>query len=281
MPKIIFLNGRYLAEKKAGISPLDLGLIRGYGIFDVMRVVNGKPFLMEAHWQRFKNSAKMFDLSLKVSDGEYEKIVKKLIKTNKARKNRIIRTVLTGGLSADGLTPQGRETFYVTVEKLKPLPPSAYEKGVKVITHDYEREYPQSKVTNYVTAIKNIKRKIKEGAHEVIYVSNGKAKEGALSNYFMVKKGKVLTPKEKILIGITRNLIIKLAKKAGYKIIERDISIDELHNADEIFLTNTTKGILPVVKIDDKKISLGKPGETTKTLMKELADYISKWQPLY
>ena len=277
MPKIIFLNGQYLPLKKAGISPLDLGLIRGYAVFDVMKIVNGKPFLSDAHWKRLKNSARILGLRARISDRKYKEVLEKLIKKNKVKKGHIIRTIITGGISPDGMTPQGRVTFYITVEKLKPLPHSAYEKGVKVITHEYQREYPQSKVTNYVTAIKNIKRKIKEGAHEVIYVSNRIAKEGALSNYFMVKKEKVLTPKEKILIGITRNLVIKLARKAGYKIIERDIRIDELHNADEIFLTNTTKGILPVVKVDDKKIGSEKAGKITEILMKRFSEFVKNY----
>lgn len=263
--------------KKAGISPYDLGFLRGYGVFDVMKAVNGKPFLINEHWNRFRNSAKELDLKIPLNARKYQETVKKLIELNKAKNSYIIRTVITGGVSADGLTPEGKETFYVAADKLIPLKKEAYEKGTKVITIEFQREFPASKVNNYVMAIKNIKRKKKEGAHEILYVNKGKAKEGALSNFFMVKNEKLVTPKESILIGVTRNLVIKLACRLRLEILERDILLKELYSAREIFLTNTTKGIVPVVKVDNKKIGSGKPGKITKILMEEFEKFVKNY----
>jgi len=277
MSKYCYLNGKILPLKKAKISPYDLGIIRGYGVFDVMKTINGKPFLINAHWARFKKSARTLNLKIPVSDKEYFQIVDRLIKFNKVRQPAIIRTVATGGVSSDGITPEGKETFYVAIDKLKPLPKEKYNKGVKVITMEYQRDFPEAKVNNYVVAIKGIKRKKKEGAHEILYVNGKKVKEGALSNFFIVKTGKLVTPRENILIGVTRNLIIKIARRLRIKIIERDIEVSELYSADEIFLTNTTKGIVPVVKADNKKIGLGKPGKITSVLIGEFENFVRSY----
>ncbi len=277
MFKIIFLNGQYLPLKRAGISPYDLGLLRGYGVFDVMKTVNSKPFLINDHWARFKKSAKTLDLRISVSDKKYFQVVNRLLRLNKIRGSAIIRTMITGGVSSDGITPEGKETFYVVINKLKPLPKEKYARGVKVITMEYQRDFPEAKVNNYVMAIKNIKTKKVKGAHEILYINKGKVKEGALSNFFIVKRGRLITPKESILIGVTRNLIIKFARRSGRKIIEKDIELLGLCSADEIFLTNTTKGIVPVVKVNNKKIGLGKPGKITGILMEELADYVKNY----
>lgn len=263
--------------KSAGISPYDLGLLRGYGVFDVMKTVNGKPFLINDHWARFKKSAKILNLKIPASDKKYFQIVNHLLKLNKIRDLAIIRTVITGGVSSDGITPEGKETFYVVTDILKPLPREKYAKGIKVITLEYQRDFPEAKVNNYVMAIKNIKTKKTKGAYEILYISERKVKEGALSNFFIVKREKLITPKENILIGVTRNLIIKFARRIGREIIERDIKLSELYSADEIFLTNTTKGIVPVVKVNNKKIGSGKPGKITKILMEEFANYVKNY----
>lgn len=259
------------------ISPYDIGLLRGYAVFDVMCTQNQKPFHLEDHWLRFKNSAKELGIGIKINLTEYEKIVDKILALNKFKKS-IIRTIVTGGLSSNGFAYEpGKETFYILVEKFIPLSKNLYTDGAKVITYEYDRTFPRAKITNYIGAIKNQQKKEKAEAVEIIFTKNGRALEASTSNFFIVKKGKLITTKDGILIGITRNVAIELAKKNKISVIERNIKVSELLLADEMFLTATNKDIVPVVKIDGKKIGNGQPGKITQKMMQLFADFVKKY----
>ncbi|GBE16761.1 D-alanine aminotransferase [bacterium BMS3Abin15] len=268
-------NGKITTLNKVRINPYDLGILRGYSVFDVMCTQNGKPFLLSEHWKRLHNSAKELRLRVPISRKKYEKTTKKLLAANKFKKS-IIRTVLTGGISTDAMSP-GKETFCILIEKFRPLPISVYEKGVGVITLDHKRDFPQAKISNYIAAIRSHAHKNRKGALEIIYTNDGKALEASTSNFFIVKDNILITPKEDILLGTTRNLVVKLARKAGYKIQERDVKIKELYSADEVFLTASNKDIVPVVKIDNKKVNKGKIGENTKILMQVFKEFTENY----
>lgn len=271
-----YFNGKIIPLLKAKIDPYDLGILRGYGVFDVMCTQNGKPFLLDEHWKRFQNSAKKVGLKIPVGKEKYKGILKKLMETNRYKKYTL-RTILTGGLSSDAFTYCGQETFYILAEKFVSLPENLLEKGAKVITSEYLRELPEVKTANYVHAIRHQDKKYKSDALEIIYVHKGKALEAATSNFFIVKNNVLITPKKNILIGITRNLVIKLARRKGYKVVERDIKVRELYSADEVFLTATNKDIVPVVSVDGKKIGSGMPGKVTKDLIRVFADFVKKY----
>lgn len=262
---------------KIKINPYDLGVLRGYGVFDVMRDVNGKPFLFNEHWKRFVNSAKELNLKIPINKKKYKILVERLLRINHFKKS-IIRTVLTGGISENGFSysPE-KETFYILIEKFQPLSGEIFKRGASVITVEYERHIPHAKITNYVMAIKNQEKRIKNNALEIIYIKDGKALEASTSNFFIAKKGRIITPKEKILIGTTRNLAIKLAQKAGYKVQEREVRTEEIYSADEMFFTATNKDIVPVVKVDGRKIGNGKVGEITRALMSNFGDFLKNY----
>lgn len=286
MKQFGYFNGKITALDKIKISPYDLGFLRGYGVFDVMCTQNGKPFLLDEHWKRLRNSAKKLNLKIPISADGYKKIISKLLLLNKFKKSSI-RAILTGGLSDNGFAYCAEETFVILIEKFQQLPKEIYEKGAGVITVEYERQIPIAKICNYVEAIRNQNRKEKNRALEIIYIKNKKAMEASTSNFFIVKNGKLITAKNGILVGTTRNLVIKLAKKArlagasskraGYKVEERDIAERELYSADEVFLTATNKDIVPVVKIDGKKVGDGKVGKNTKVLMEEFKKFVEKY----
>lgn len=262
---------------KAKISPYDLGFLRGYGVFDVMRTQNRKLFLPDEHWNGLRNSAKKLGLKIPIGKTGYRRAVGKLLLLNKFKESAV-RTVLTGGLSGNGfLYESGRETFLILVEKFKPLPDEIFRKGAGAAVVDYDREFPQAKVTNYAAAIRNQESKIKDRALEIIYVKNGKATEASTSNFFIVKNGKLITAKDGVLLGTTRNLVINLAKKAGYATEERDISEKELYSADEMFLTATLKTIVPIVKVGGKKVGHAKVGKITQELLKIFAKFSDEY----
>jgi len=272
-----YWNGKITTVDKIKISPYDIGFLRGYGVFDVMCTQNGQPFLLDAHFQRLQNSAEELGLKFSLPKKEYTAIVAKLLKANGFPKSTI-RTVFTGGGSPNGFVYcPGRETLLILIEKFQSLPKEIYTKGAQVITVAHRRHLPRVKMTNYVMAIKKQNKKSQAQALEIIYVDNGQALEASTSNFFIVKKGKLITTKDGVLLGITRNIVIQLAKKNKIKIAERIISEKELYAADEIFLTATNKDVVPVVKIDGKKVGDGKVGKTTKSVMQLFQDFVKKY----
>lgn len=277
MKRYCYFNGKIIVLNKVGINPYDIGLLRGYGIFDVMCTENEKPFLLDLHWRRFQNSAGELNLKIPIAKNEYKNILQKIIKLNGFSKSTI-RTVLTGGPSDNGFNHiSGNETFLILIEKFMSLPKEVYSKGAKVITLKYDRQFPLAKTTNYVAAIKHQKIKEKNKAIEIVYFQNGNFLEASTSNLFIVKNNQIITPKEGVLSGITRNLAIKLAKQKRINVEEREIPERDLFSASEIFLTATNKGIVPIIKVDNKEIGDGQVGGVTKILIKAFDDFINKY----
>lgn len=257
------LNGKIIEAEKAGLPLDDLGIIRGYGLFDSLMLYKGKPFLLKEHYERLKRGAKELGLKVPFSLKEMDSTIRTLSKKNEM-KHAAVRTVITGGVnSSKGFDKQN---FFILFEKTPQISESIYKQGGKLITHNHQRVIPQAKTTNYITYIRMQKEQKKQKAVEILYTSEGKVLECATSNFFIIKGNELITPKDNILIGTTRNLIIKLAKD-HYKVIERDVSIKELKSADECFLTASFKKVCPIVQIDSHKIGKGKVGEETKLLM--------------
>jgi len=274
MTKYCYLNGKIIPLNKAGISLNDLGILRGYGVFDFLRTYNGRPFFLKEHLRRLKSSAKILNLKLPGAFKELAALVNELLLKNKFKESTV-RIVLTGGRTNDGITYR-KPTLFILVEKLRKLPPSVYQKGVKLITYEYQREIPKAKMLNYITAasLQNLRRRKK--AFEILYTSKGQILEATTSNFFIFKNNTLITPKDKILLGITRDVVIKLAQ-SKFKVEERDIPLRELSRAAEAFITATSKEIVPVVKIDSKLIGNGKVGQNTKYLMNLFQDYTKKY----
>lgn len=261
--------------KDAGLPLNDLGILRAYGVFDFLKTVNGRPFLWSEHWRRFQNSAKFLGLVVPALESQTLTAVKKLMQKNR-RRDAGIRLLLTGGPTPDGLTIV-RPSFGVLIEELHNYPPKVFKQGAKLITTEFQRPAPQAKTTNYLNVVRLQKYKKRRGAIEILYVSQGKVLECSTSNFFIVKNNVLITPKDDILIGTVRNLVIKLAKQQGIKVEERDASVSELKTADEAFLTATSKDIIPIVRIDNFKINSGKVGEITKKLMQVYNDFVANY----
>lgn len=271
-----YWDGRIVPVNEIRIAPQDLGVLRGYGVFDVMRTENGKPFLLDKHWARLENSAATLDLKLPISKEEYENILDQLLEKN-GFMQASIRTVLTGGPSADSFLPEGNETFFILITDFHGLEERFYTDGAKVMTLDFNRDFPQAKITQYVTAIKNAKRKRDADALEILYVQNGKVLEASTSNFAFFAGDVLVTPKMEILLGITRDLTIRLAKENGFTVEERDVSWEELLAADEVLLMATNKYIVPVVQVDEHAIGNGKSGLRTKKLMQAMQEFIRNY----
>lgn len=263
-----YFDGKFLPFGEIALSPYDLGFLRGYAVFDVMPMENGKPFLWDRHFDRLIRSAEVLGLAVPVSKDEYQTILEELLKRNQEHGKLSFRTVLSGGPSMDSFVPQaGQETFLVLAEPAHAYPESVFADGVKAITLEYERPLPQVKLANHAIAISDLPRRREAGAFEAIYVSGGEISEASQSNVFIVKDGKLATTWENVLHGITQGLVLELARAAGIVAEKRSVTLAELLAADEVFMTGSSKRIVPVVRIDETVIREGVPGPVARQLM--------------
>ena len=276
MKRQAFVNGEYVDREKAKIDVEDTGLIRGYGVFDYLRTFGGKPFLLDEHLTRLFNSAKEINLSIPYSKSEVEKIINKVLEINNDE-NSGVRTVVTGGRSKNGIFPEGKPGFVVVSKKIEP-DTKIVDQGVSVITCEHQREFSQAKTLNYLKLISHQREIEGSDAYTALFVSNGFVLEGGTSNVFIIKDKKIITPEENILKGITRGLIIKLAEENGYQVEERDVEVEELLESREVFLTSTTRGVIPVVQIDDREIGDRRPGKQTKKLIDIYQGYVEEFK---
>jgi len=266
--EISYVDGKFLSNSKAEISPFDLGFTRAYAVFEFLRTYNFKPFLLDDHLKRFFLSAKILGIKHQFKKDFIKNIIFKLLKKNIKLKTELnFRIFLTEGESNDFLFSL-KPKLYILVTRLKPLPQSFYLKGIKIITKNFHRDFPQAKSTNYGILLKYLKEAKERNSLEVLLVNDEETLECATSDFFAVIKGKIFTPpKDKILEGITRKFLISLIKKYRFSFEERKIYHKEIKNFDEAFITATNKEILPVVRIDNFLIGKGRPGEITLKLL--------------
>lgn len=273
--KYCYFNGKIVRKNEICLDPYDSGFLRGYAVFDVMRIYNFKPFLLADHFKRLLDSAKSFNLFLPISERKFKDIISTLIQKNEA-KDAVIRTILTGG---DVYSNNGKaNTFFIFFEDFAPLSKNVYKNGARVITLNFKRQNPKIKHTNYATALASRKKMLKNDALELLYVFNNEIFECSTSNIFIVKNNILITPKDGVLKGITRKTILNLARKNRIKIKEARVTADDLKTADETFLTATNKGIVPIVMVDGRKIGKGKIGKMTARLTRLFNDYVDDFR---
>ncbi len=274
MVKFCYFNGKIVPVANAVLPVNDISILRGYGIFDFAKVYHGKVFLLKEHLLRLRTSAQKMSLKVPISDKEIAHTIDMLLKKNKMT-DATVRLVLTGGPTIDGLSFNPKASrFFILLEEVREIPKKVYAQGATLMTHDFERNFFDIKTTNYITAVKLQSEKKKKKAAEILYVHNGKVLEATTSNFFIFKGDTLITPKDNILIGITRNFVIELAQKAEFQIEERPVLISELNEATEAFISATNKEILPIVKIDSTVIGNGQVGRHTTTLMEMFTHYI-------
>ena len=263
----VFLNDQFLENKDASLNIMDLSIQRGYAAFDYLRTVNGKPLFIEDHLDRFYASAQAMRLPISKTKEELTGIINELIK--KSGLSQVgIRLILTGGYSPDAYNPV-KPNLLITCNPQTLPSVEDVEKGISIITYEYQRDLPQIKNINYMMAVW-LQSIIKEKkAEDVLYYRNNILTEFPRANLFIVTKQNILvTPAENILLGVTRKKLIELANDFT-KVEERNISKEELYGAKEIFMCSTTKRILPIIKVDEIKIGNEYPGEITTDLYKK------------
>jgi branched-chain amino acid aminotransferase len=165
--------------------------------------------------------------------------------------------------------------FYLAVEPLKALAPEIYARGVHTVTTGVERQTPRLKSTAFISASQNARNKIAESkVFEALLVSNGFILEGMTSNFFYVRDGKLGTARRDILLGVTRRTVLRVARGSGLEIVYKPLKREQVPDLDEAFLTSSSRGIVPIVRIDDLAVGEGRPGPTTKQLIKAYNEYV-------
>ncbi|MCR9253865.1 MAG: aminotransferase class IV [bacterium] len=262
-------NGEILPIDEIKIAPNDLGLARGYAVFDFFRV-NGKPVFIEDHLKRLYQSAQEIRLPFHWSMDELKSMVHQMVEMNDLPKSGV-KILVTGGYSPDGFHCV-EPNIIITQNPIEDPNPEWYVEGQKLITHTYLRDSPTAKTTSYGQALFLQKEQKEHGAIDVLYHYDGNALETARSNVFLIKNGILATAEEHILGGITRSKVIEIASQ-HMEVQVRPIKLQEVYEADEVFLTSTMKRVLPVVQIDKFQIGKGVPGKLTNRLMELFRKY--------
>ncbi len=268
-----YINGQLILENEAKLLVTDLAVQRGYGIFDFLKTVNGKPIFIEDYFNRFYNSASEMNLEIGLDRTELYKAISLLLEKNNIL-NSSLKIILTGGYSEDGY--QIAKPNLIIVQGSFEYDKSSFNKGLNLLSHNYQRQLPTVKTIDYLQAIRLQPLLKLKRADDLLYHNNGEVRECPRANIFMVKGNEVFTPNTAILRGITRGKILNINIE-GISIKEQDFVLDNLANADEAFISSSTKNILPVLSLDGKPIGDGNPGKITTALSEKLLEMINNY----
>jgi branched-chain amino acid aminotransferase len=279
----VYIDGAYYPKSQAKISVFDHGLLYGDGVFEGIRAYNGLVFKLKEHVDRLYRSTHMIMLQIPVTREQIVQIVLETLRENNL-KDSYIRLVVTRGVGDLGLNPRKclKPTIIVIADTIALHKSEAKEKGVTAMLSWVKRDPVDAtsheiKSLNYLNSIlAKIEANI-SGVDEAICLDkNGYVCEGVAENIFIVKNGKVLTPPSYTgaLPGITADEVMKLARKLGFEVTERNITPYELFNAEEVFFTGTAAEVVPIREINKRTIDSGKPGPITKKLMEEFAKLV-------
>jgi len=289
--ELIYLDGNLVPREEAKVSVFDHGYLYGDGVFEGIRVYNGRIFKLEEHLVRLYESAKSIMLEIYLGLEEMEAAVIKTVAANNLR-DAYIRIVVSRGVGDLGLDPKKckKSTIVIIASEISIFPQELYEKGLKVVTVATRRNIPDAldpkiKSLNYLN---NILVKIEAnqaGVLEAIMFNNsGYITEGSGDNIFIVRRGELITPPSYIgaLEGITRECVIGLAREKGYCVVERPFTRHDLYIASECFLTGTAAEVIPVIDVDGRVIGEGKPGAMTCDIMAAFHHYVmNNGTPVY
>ena len=268
-PIYCFAQNQISVLENAGVPVGDLLVQRGYGIFDYLRVANNKPLFIEAHLDRLFNSAEIMRLTIPQSKAEIKKIVGDLIEKNNIPFSGI-RLIIAGGDAPDGYTITA--PHLVIIQQPLEAPPSHIStKGIHLVSHFYQRQLAEVKTTDYLMAVYLQPWMKSVGGDDILYYNNDSVSECPRSNIFMVSQDNtIVTPANNMLKGITRKNIIAVAEAHHLKLEQRDISLAEMKQAKEVFITSSTKRITPVAGLDAKKFTLEGPNSISAQIFEHL-----------
>ncbi|HEV2294311.1 MAG TPA: aminotransferase class IV [Tepidisphaeraceae bacterium] len=297
----VWLNGTFVEEAEASVSVRDTGLLRAAGVFTTMRASGGRVFRLDAHLQRLRASCEALSIPLLPKDEVLRDAVGELLTRNSLADARLRLTVTRGTAEQDPLhglrlTP----TVFCTAAPLEPYPAEYYAKGLTVILLDEQKLNPYDvqaghKTLNYLSRLAALRSANQRGAGEALWFNvHNYLQSGSISNIFLVKDGVLITPptnielgdaavaqqtpypRSDVLPGVTRAAVIELARSANIPVKLASITVNQLLEADELFLTNSIMQVMPVCRIERKAIGDDKPGQITRQLMAVLDEEVRR-----
>ena len=279
MAAIVNVNGRISGEREAVISVLDHGFLYGEGIYETLRTYNGRLFLFDRHLRRLRSSARMIKLTLPLTDEELARHISDTIAAAKLDgKEAYVRVLLTRGVGelTYDLRATPKPSWVIIVTALVAPAAEIYERGCKVVLVDVVRNHPGSvnpmiKSNNLMNQALAAQQAFERGAFDgVMRNYRGELTEFATSNLFIVRNGTVLTPPldSGLLPGITRQFVFEIGRNLGIQVGEQVLRDNDLFDADEAFLTSTTREIMPIVAVNERAVGNGKPGAITGKLLR-------------
>lgn len=271
----IFLNDRFVPREEAVVSVFDHGFLYGDGIYETLRAYGGRIFMLPSHLARLKRSARLIGLDLPIPEKDWPNLLNEAIARNRLS-DAYLRITVSRGMGEIGLDPGlcPKPTVVIIAKPFQTYPAHLFAQGVNLITTSVHRNLatalsPQIKSLNFLNNILAKQEALKAGAFDgVMLNADGQLTECTTSNIFFVRHGTLCTPSVAcgILDGITREVVLTLAKEQGIKTEESAYTPEALRQADECFLTNTTMELMPVREVDQHLVGSGKPGPVTLSL---------------
>ncbi len=275
----IYLNDRFVQDHEAIISVFDHGFLYGDGVFETMRSYGPRLFMRDRHLLRLFQSADAINLRIPIPLAQWATILQEAMERNEVgtdQQDAYVRITVSRGAGDIGLDPAlcSSPTVVVMTKRLVPPAPQLYDQGVTVIVASTRRNLPSAlppriKTTNFLNNILAKQEAIAGNAFDSLLLNwEGHLTEGTISNLFFIRNSRLSTPALDcgLLDGITRQTVIQLAEELHLPIKEGHFTVDQLYQADECFLTNTSIEIMPVVVVDNKRVGNGAPGPLTRKL---------------
>lgn len=259
----VYLNGAYLAPDTARVSVFDRGFVFGDGVYEVVPVYGGRAFRLPHHLARLAHSLDAVRIADPLAHADWEAMCARLIDENGGGDLSLYIEVTRGVAPRDHAFPDVAPTVFAYATPLTAPSPAQLRDGVAALTmEDIRWRRCDIKAIALLANVLARQEAIERGAQEAILVRDGLVTEGAASNVFIVQRDRVLTPPKGafILPGITRDLVLELARDHGLACVERAFTKEELLSADEVWLTSSTKEVLPITHVDNRPIGGGRPG---------------------
>ena len=273
MSEYVFLNDRLVDTNEASISVHDVGLLHGVGLFETMRSYGGKVFRLDDHLDRLFGSAQALGIEVSQERNEIAGWIEVLIEANDLAEGRLRLTLTRGSIRLTEDDEPAKSTLLVTGAAMPGYPEQFYENGMTAIVSRY-RQDPYSptaghKTINYFSRLLALQEAQQQQAGEALWFTpGGKLAEGCISNVFLVRQGKLLTPPvdTPVLGGVTRRVVLELADEHGIDCAQCELAAKDLAGADEIILTNSIMELMPVCRIERQAVGQDKPGPVYKRL---------------
>ncbi len=287
-----WINGNLVDDHSAAISIRDTGLLHGAGIFTTMRAYRRRVFRLDYHLERLRRSAQAMFVPISYSDEQISSAIAQLLEANELTEARLRLTITRGTMSNDPVHGLRLDpNIFITATALEAYPQEYYQKGMTVLAYDQQKANPFDvqaghKTLDYFSRFTAMRQASNRGAGEALWFNIfNYLQSGSISNVFIVKNSQLLTPPTQqdledplirentpypasnVLPGITRRVVLELARSNDIPVQIKALAINDLLDADECFLTNSIMEIMPVCRIERKPIGQDRPGDLTQKLV--------------